>query len=108
MYNVLLSYQMKVDFDKEKNSLIQQKRGISFKEIGQAVHEGKLLAIVEHPNQVRYPRQKLLIVDIHDYACVVPFVEQNDVLFLKTAFFSRKYTKKYLKKGERQYEKEHA
>lgn len=88
---------MKIIYDKEKNVVIKEKRGISFEEIEKAVREGKLLAIVNHPNQARYPGQKLLIVNIHDYACVAPFVEQNEILFLKTAFFSRKYTKKYCK-----------
>lgn len=99
MYNVILSYEMKIAYDKEKNAVIKEKRGISFEEIEKAVREGKLLAIVNHPNQARYPGQKLLIVNIHEYACVVPFVEQNDILFLKTAFFSRKYTKQYCLKG---------
>lgn len=88
---------MKIIYDKEKNAVIKEKRGISFEEIKKAVREGKLLAIVDHPNHARYPRQKLLIVNIDNYACVAPFVEQNDSIFLKTAFFSRKYTKKYCK-----------
>lgn len=87
---------MNIIYDKVKNVLIQKIRGISFEDIEKAVREGKLLAIVSNPNQDRYPGQKLLIVNMHNYACVAPFIEENGTIFLKTAFFSRKYTKKYL------------
>lgn len=101
MYNVQYLRKMKIAFDEKKNLFIQKIRGVSFEQIQKAVREGKVLAIVTHPNQTQYPRQKLLIVNIDNYACVVPFVEQNDMVFLKTAFFSRKYTKKYLKERKK-------
>jgi len=37
----------------------------------------------------------MYILDIDSYAVVVPFVEVEDEIFLKTAFPSRKYTKLY-------------
>lgn len=92
---------MKIAFDTKKNLFIRKIRGVSFEQIQKAVREGKVLAIITHPNQAQYPRQKLLIIHINNYACVVPFVEQNDMVFLKTAFFSRKYTKKYLKERKK-------
>ncbi|MBI5593076.1 MAG: hypothetical protein HY881_21630 [Deltaproteobacteria bacterium] len=37
---------------------------------------------------------------IEGYAVIVPFVEESNEIFLKTAFPSRKYTKRYGLKGE--------
>lgn len=61
-----------------------------------ALEQGKLLDVLGHPNKERYPNQKLLIVEIKDYAFVVPVVENENELFLKTIIPSRKATKKYL------------
>jgi hypothetical protein len=59
-----------------------------------------LLDVVEHPNPERYPGQRLFIVDIGDYAWLVPFVETQDEVFLKTIIPSRKATRRYLRGGE--------
>ena len=49
-----------------------------------------------HPNQKRYPGQRIFIVNIDGYGCFVPFVEDDDVFFLKTIVPGRKMTKQYL------------
>jgi hypothetical protein len=41
------------------------------------------------------------VVRIDDYAYLVPFVEDDDEVFLKTIIPSRKATKKYLKGSEK-------
>jgi hypothetical protein len=53
--------------------------------------------IVEHPNQEKYKGQKIFIVNIDQYAYLVPFVESEQETFLKTIIPSRKATKKYLR-----------
>jgi hypothetical protein len=40
-----------------------------------------------------------IIVNINDYAYLVPFVETESEVFLKTIIPSRKATKKYLRGG---------
>jgi len=55
-----------------------------------------LLDIVEHPSKQKYPDQRVFIVKIEDYAYLIPFVEEENVIFLKTIIPSRKMTKKYL------------
>jgi hypothetical protein len=45
----------------------------------------------------KYPNQKMLIVNINNYAYIVPFVRDEKYIFLKTIIPSRKMTKKYLK-----------
>ncbi len=81
----------------EKNELLKQMRGISFTEIAYLIENGKLLGIEENPG---YPNQKIYIVEVDNYAIVVPFVETDTEIFLKTAFPSRKYSKRYGLKGE--------
>ncbi len=52
--------------------------------------------IFEHPNQDRYPGQRILVVVVEDYAYLVPFVESEEEIFLKTIIPSRKTTKQYV------------
>ncbi|MDP2832577.1 MAG: hypothetical protein Q8Q28_04635 [Pseudomonadota bacterium] len=53
-----------------------------------------------HPNPVKYPRQRVLVVVCDNYAYLVPFVEEDDYFFLKTIIPSRKATRDYLNQGE--------
>lgn len=57
---------------------------------------GGLLAILKHPNSDQYPNQQMLVVRIRAYAYLVPFVETEDEVFLKTIIPSRKATRHYL------------
>lgn len=84
----------------EKSEVLKTDRGISFESIVVAVESGGLLDILAHPNQQKYPRQRVLVVACDSYACLVPFVEEDDYFFLKTVIPSRKATRDYLNKGE--------
>jgi len=88
------------DWDKEKNNLLKETRGISFEEIVFAISNNNLLEVIGNSNKEKYPNQKMFIVEIRDYAYIVPFVEDKNKYFLKTIYPSREATKKYLKKGE--------
>ena len=59
--------------------------------------KGQLLDIAEHQDQEKYPRQMILIVNINDYAYLIPFIETDNEVILKTIIPGRKATKKYLK-----------
>lgn len=61
---------------------------------------GGLLDILAHPNPVKYPKQRVLVVASDRYVYLLPFVEQDDHFFLKTAIPSRKATRDYLNEGE--------
>lgn len=65
-----------------------------------AIESGGLLDILVHPNQLKYPRQRVLVVSCDNYAYLVPFVEKEDYFFLKTLIPSRKATRDYLNQGE--------
>ena len=56
-----------------------------------------ILETVEHPNQNKYPGQKIATVRIDDYAYLVPYVQKSDEIFLKTIIPGRKATKKYVR-----------
>ena len=84
----------------EKNESLKLSRGVSFESIVVAVESEGLLDIVEHPNKVKYPKQRVLVVSFDGYVYLVPFVEEADHFFLKTVIPSRKATRDYLLKGE--------
>ncbi len=82
----------------EKNDLLKAERGISFEEITVAVEAGGLLEVVPHPNARKYPRQKVMVVQVTGYAYLVPFVEEDNHFFLKTIIPSRKATREFIAK----------
>jgi len=84
------------DWHDEKNEQLKRERGISFEEIVLAIENGSTLDTINHPNKKRYPNQSILVVNISMYAYLVPFVEDEEKVFLKTIIPSRKATKKYL------------
>lgn len=81
-----------------KNIYLKTERGISFEDIQTAIEEGKTLADIDHPLKSRYPKQKVFIVEFSGYAYVIPYVEDDIKIFLKTIYPSRRMTKKYLSK----------
>lgn len=83
-------------WNNEKNDFLKSERGISFEDVIYYIDHGKLLAIVKHPNNDKYPDQKIYIVNIEDYVYLVPFVETGEEVFMKTIIPSRKATKQYL------------
>jgi uncharacterized DUF497 family protein len=85
------------NWNKDKNQQLQEQRGITFEEIAQAIEQGNLLDVIKHYNSDKYPNQKILIVKIDDYVYLVPFVENDLEIFLKSIIPSRKMTKKYLR-----------
>ena len=84
-------------WDNEKNRRLKAERHVSFEEVVYYIQRDQLLDIVEHPNPERYRGQRIFIIRINDYAYLVPFVETEQEVFLKTIIPSRKATRKYLK-----------
>jgi uncharacterized DUF497 family protein len=82
----------------DKNDLLKNERGISFEEVTVAVEAGALLVVVPHPSPAKYPRQKVMVVEVAGYAYLVPFVEEDDHFFLKTIIPSRKATRDFISK----------
>ncbi len=86
-----------LNWNPKKNELLKRERGIAFEEIAYLIESEQIIGIEENPGR---PNQKMYILEIENYAILVPFVENDKEIFLKTAFPSRKYTKRYGLKGE--------
>ena len=88
-----------VNWSTEKNMRLKVERGVSLEEELSAMSHGGLLDVRDHPNAGQYPNQRMLVVRICGYAYLVPFVETESEVFLKTIIPSRKATCNYLTKG---------
>jgi uncharacterized DUF497 family protein len=87
-----------VKWDEDKNKWLMRERGISFQGIADIILRGEYIDILENPSR---PNQDIFIIRIHGYTWVVPFViDENEILYLITAFPSRKFHKRYGGKDE--------
>jgi uncharacterized DUF497 family protein len=82
-------------WNSDKNEKLILERGISFEEIVLNIELGHEIEIYDHPNQQKYPGQKISAVIVEDYVYLVPFIESEDGIFLKTIIPSRKATKRH-------------
>jgi hypothetical protein len=62
-----------------------------------ALESGQLLDIIDNPNKAQYPHQQVFVIAIHEYIYLVPFIEDDEKIFLKTIIPSRKAVKEYFK-----------
>ena len=84
------------EWNNDKNLLLIQERNVCFEDIVTCIENDKLLDVIKNPSLDRSD-QFCMIVNISDYAYVVPFVKNGNVFFLKTIYKSRKQTKKYVR-----------
>ena len=73
----------------DKNVERMLERGISFEEVLSSVEQGGLLGTLQHPNQRKYPHQRIWVVKVRGYVHLVPFVVSDGEIFLKTIIPSR-------------------
>ncbi len=74
----------------ENNAQLLAERQLCFEAVVVAIEAGDLLDVLEHPNQQRYPGQRILAVRLHSTIYLVPMIENEEHLFLKTIIPSRK------------------
>ncbi len=79
----------KVYWSAEKNTQLKQSRKVTFEEL----ISSRFIGIEAHSRKLH---QKLMLFEYKKYVWVVPYVEGKNCFFLKTAFPSRKHTRKYL------------
>jgi uncharacterized DUF497 family protein len=85
------------DWSDEKDAKLRRERGVGFQDVVFHIDQGDVLEVADHPNQKKYPRQKILYVRIEDYVYMVPCVEVGGKTFLKTIIPSRVATRRLLK-----------
>ncbi len=93
MYNLFVKY----EWEPEKNEWLKDNRNISFEQVIFHLSRGDIWKIADHPDQKKYPRQKIYFVIVEDYIYLVPHVIEKEHIYLKTIIPSRKATKDYLK-----------
>ena len=54
-----------------------------------------IFKVYDHPNQEKYPGQKIFEINLNNYIYLVPYSETDNEYFLKTIIPSRKATKSY-------------
>jgi len=85
-----------IHWNAEKNQKLIEERGVSFEDVLFSLQSGGLLDDGPSPRQETYPNQRMFVVLIDAYAYLVPYVEDESGIFLKTIIPSRKATKTYL------------
>ena len=83
------------EWNEEKSDLLKQSSNISFEQIIYAILNGGLLDRLKHPNSEKHPNQYIFQVLFEDYVYSVPFVEDDNKIFLKTIYPNREATKLY-------------
>ncbi len=86
-----------IRFSPEKNAQLKKERGVGFEDVYLAINSNNVLANQAHPNTEKYPNQSVLIIliSIKNYVYIVPYVEDEHTVFLKTIIPSRKMNKRY-------------
>ncbi len=82
---------MNIKWDNEKSKQLKRDRGVSFEDL---LVDGAIIDVIENPN---YKNQKRMIISYNCYIYAVPFVYEDDEMFLKTLYPSRKLYKTYSK-----------
>jgi len=85
-----------INWNPDKNRQLIEERGISFEDVVFYLQQGALLDDIEHPNDDKYPKQRIFVLSIDGYVHLVPYIEDQNEIFLKMVIPSRKATKQYL------------
>lgn len=89
-------FDLEIRWSTEKDLLLRfdlTRGGFGFAECAVAIEEGRILDDLPNPTR---EGQRIFVLEINDYAYVVPYVTEGNVIFLKTMFPSRKHTAQYL------------
>jgi uncharacterized DUF497 family protein len=85
-----------INWNTQKSAALKASRGICFEDVVFYIERGEILDDYLHPNQQAYPGQRIMVINLANYAYLVPYAENEEELFLKTIIPSRKATQRYL------------
>jgi uncharacterized DUF497 family protein len=91
-----MPYMKPIHWNPQKNQKLIEERDISFEDVVFCLQSSGLLDDISHQNQEKYPQQRIFVVAVDKYAYLVPYVENEEEIFLKTIIPSRKATRQYL------------
>ena len=89
-----------IKWDLKKSAWLKassERGGVGFEECVVLIEAGQILDSINNPSS-NHPDQKAFVLEIGGYAYLVPYVETNEEIFLKTVYPSRKFTAIYLGK----------
>ncbi|MEA3554662.1 MAG: toxin [Campylobacterota bacterium] len=82
-------------WNEDKNSILKATRGFSFNDVLEEMSKNGVLDNYKHPNKKRYPNQYIYVISLGGYIHYIPYVLDNDDIFLKNIIPSRQLNKKY-------------
>ena len=101
MHTLCYNWNMKAfDWNEDKSAWLKRVRNVTFEDIVFHIQAGDLLDVIEHGTPGKYPGQRIFVVEVEGYAFLVPFVESDEAIFLKTVIPSRKMTRRYLRSND--------
>lgn len=86
---------LKYEFDDQKSKEIKKERGLGFEEIVTVIENGNIIDSYDHPDQRKYPGQKIYEIDVYGYVWRVPYIKTGTSIRLITGYPCRKATKKH-------------
>lgn len=87
-----------IRWDPKKSSWLKrnlERGGVSFEECAMLIAEGRILDSITNPS-ANHSDQNVFVLEINGYVYLVPYVENDAEIFLKTLYPSRKFTALYL------------
>jgi hypothetical protein len=85
-----------INWNTENSLSLKESRGICFEDVIFYIEKGEILDDYLRPNPKTYPGHRIMVISVSNHACLIPYVENEEELFLKTIILSRKATQKYL------------
>ncbi len=82
-------------WNEDKNAMLKATRGFSFEDVVVALSLNGSLDNYKHPNAEKYPNQYIYVLMLDGYTHFVPYVIEDDYIFLKNIIPSRKLHKQY-------------
>jgi uncharacterized DUF497 family protein len=90
--------EIRINWNSQKSKELQVKRNICFEDVVWKLIKGEVIADLLNPNQDKYPNQRLFVIEFKSYVYVIPYTQEDDI-FLKTIYPSRKLTERFIKGG---------
>ena len=84
-----------IRWNEEKNQLLQIQRKLSFEMVVEKIENQDILSRRSHPDTKKFPKQFIFVLELGGYICYVPFVEDDEEIFLKIIIPSRKLNKEF-------------
>ena len=82
-------------WSEEKNQTLLSQRDVSFNDVLYELENNGILDNYKHPLEDKYPNQYIYVVSLKGYIHYVPYVIDDEYIFLKNIIPSRKLNKKY-------------